>query len=152
MGWPKYSEKILSQCHILHGLTLECTQVSMVRGQWKTTKHEIRVNSTSTFISYLTGSTTPLHYKQQLFGSQQGQEILLFYKVSIPALGFTHSYSMGTCVPFRRLKQSGCNVYHSHLSSAEVENAWGCTSNPLPHVSPTALIHIYVNFMCLIHL
>ena len=48
-----------------HGLTLECTQVSMVRGQWITTKHEIRVNSISTFISYLTGSTPP-HYIGQL--------------------------------------------------------------------------------------
>jgi hypothetical protein len=87
-----------------------------------------------------------------LFGSQQGQEILLFYKVSIPALGFTRSYSKGTCIPFPRFNQSGCDAYHSHPSSAEVMNACDCTSTPLPHVPPTALIHIYVNFTCLIHL
>jgi len=79
-----------------------------------------------------------------LFGSQQGQEILLFYKVSIPALGFT--------CPFPQVTTIGCDVYHSHSSSAEVKNAWGCTSTSLPHVSPNALIHIYFNFVCLIHL
>lgn len=87
-----------------------------------------------------------------MFGSQQGQEILLFYKVSLPALGLIQSYSLGTCVPFPRLKQLGGDVYHLHPSSAEVKNVWGCASTPLPHVSPIPLIHIYVNFTCLIHL
>jgi len=65
------------------------------------------------------------------FNFQQEQGIFLFTAVSIPALGLTQppiqwvsgALSLG-------VKWLGHEVDRSHPSSAEVKNAWSCTSTP----------------------
>jgi hypothetical protein len=63
--------------------------------------------------------------------SRQGLEIFLFATSSRRNLGPSQpSLSWVPGALSLRLKRFGREDDHSHLSSAEVENAWSCTSTP----------------------
>ena len=65
------------------------------------------------------------------FSFLQQQEMFLFCKVSIPALGSTQPLiQLVTGFLHRWVKRMKCEAHHSPSSNVDVENAWGCSFTP----------------------